>query len=310
MRVTSLLVSIFVGALTGCGGGGGGSDPTPPPPPSNQTLSITLAGTGSMPAFFSSDVPLGFRQMNSLAEFDALYFGLAGPNKPLELRALDFTRFSVIYVEGPADDFPGAAVRLVEIRRTGGTVDTVIGERCTNDLAAIPTPTRAHRPYAFYIVPKLSASTTYVWSIAVSPCATVTPVNFTRVAVGDIMVGSGLPQPNHESKPIRSQAEWSALLPSFPPGAVAPQYLTPDFSQVTLLYVRAYGDWDQNSYVRIFRINENTDGSIDVVAEYCGYSGGGVAFHAAHAVYAVPAFGEAVRFAFLEHEPGSCVLSR
>lgn len=250
----------------------------------------------------------GFRLMNTLAELDQL--AGAGPDVPTDLRALNFAQSSVMYVEGPADDFLGATVRLVEIRRFDGTRDQVTGERCTNDIAGIPTPNRANRPYALYVVPKL-VSVTFAATSAVAPCSTVTALSpLTRVGIGDFNTGAGRPQPPFGSRAIRTQADLNALLPSFLPGAVSAPYLQPDFSQVTLLFVAHTGDWDATSYVRIERAYENDDGSVDVIAEYCGNSMTGVPIHQAFALYAVPRFDDATRFTIIERIPGVCALPR
>src|SRR5688572_2536305 len=165
MNSTRLFLLALAALVAGCGGGGGsGQTPTPPPP--SQALSITLAATGSIGGLGVSSVPSGLLLVNTLAEYDALYATGGGPQKPPELRTLDFTQNSIFYVEGPADDFLGATARLREIRRVSGTQDSVSAERCTNDAAGIPTPSRAHRPYAFYVVPKLMAGVTYAWSTA------------------------------------------------------------------------------------------------------------------------------------------------
>jgi hypothetical protein len=312
MRIQTLpAFLLLVASLVGCGGGGGsGQTPTPPPP--SQALSITLVSTGSMPGFFASAVPSGLALINSLAEYDALYFGLAGPQKPLDLRTLDFAQNSIFYVEGPADDFLGATARLREIRRTSGTQDSVSAERCTNDAAGIPTPSRAHRPYAFYIVPKLMAGVTYAWSTALSPgCSTVEMVSpLTRAGVGDFGAAFGRPQPPYEFRAIRSQAELDAVLPSFPLGEIPPQYRAPDFSQVTLLFVAGFGDNDPNSYVRVDRVYTNDDGSRDVIVEYCGHSSVSIPTHIPFALYVVPRFTEAARMVRIERVPGACALPR
>ena len=306
--------SLFlVAALAaGCGGGGGdNSGPNNPPPPASVTLPITLVSTGSMTGVFSSAVPSGLAVLNTLAEYDALY-SLGGANKPPELRALDFTQSSVFYVEGPADDFLGATARLREIRRTGGTLDTVSAERCTNDAAGIPTPSRAQRPYAFYVVPKLMAGAGFAWITSLAPgCATVDVVSpLTRAGVGDWNVGLGRPQPAYTFRAIRSQAELDAILPSFPLGEVPPQYRAPDFSQVTLLFVSGPGDNDPNSYVRVDRVYANDDGSRDVIVEYCGNDIVSLATHIPFALYVVPRFTEAARMVVINRVPGACALPR
>ena len=314
MRIPIL---VLVLAVAGCGGGGS-SDSPPPPPPQGQALTITLAGTGSLSYEFPSAAVSGLRVLDSLAEYDSfappVNAGLEAPHKPPELRALDFTQFSVMYVEGPLDDFLGAVVRLVEIRRFDGTRDTVTAERCTLDPNGIPTPSRAYRPYAFYVIPKLMSSTTYAWSTAVSPgCSTVSPVDFTFIAGGEWGGSTGRSPPPFGSRAIRTQADLDALLPSFAPGAIPAQYRTPDFSQVTLLFVMGHGDFDVNSYVRIERVLMNDDNSRDVIAEYCGHflrHLGAPVTHGPFALYAVPRFTEEARFTRIDKLPGACVLPR
>lgn len=316
MRSTRIPTLVLILAVAGCGGGGS-SDSSPPPPPEGQSLTITLAGTGSLSYEYPSPAVSGLRVLDSLAEYDAfappVNAGNEAPRKPPELRALDFTRFSVMYVEGPLDDYLGAVVRLVEIRRYDGTRDAVNAERCTLDPNGIPTPSRAYRPYAFYVIPKLMSTTTYGWSTAVSPgCSTVSQAAATFIAAGEWDVALGGSPPPFGSRAIRTQADLDALLPFFAPGAIPAQYRAPDFSQLTLLFVAGRGDFDANSHVRVDRVLVNDDNSRDVIAEYCGHflrRLGAPVTHGPFALYAVARYAEDTRFTVIDHVPGSCVLA-
>src|SRR5687768_12450402 len=317
MLAARLLALALAAVVAACGGSNGGSNA-----PSSQPLSITLVETGSFPVFIPPATVAGFRLLNSLAEYDAFpqdarecplsSTWCGAPYKPTELRTLDFTQFSVMYVEGPADDFLGATVRLAEIRRTDEARDSVMAERCTLNPNGVPTPNFAYRPYAFYIVPKLLATTTYAWTSATSPaCGTASPVPFTFVAAGEF----GGPEWTGEwpSSPlaIRTQAELNYLLPYFAPGTIPPQYLAPDFSQVTLLYVTGVADFYLDSYVRVDRVLLNDDGSRDVIAEYCGAHIdrlGAPVNHISFALYAVPRFTGEVRLTVIPHPVGTCIL--
>ena len=305
MRIQTLSAFLLAAVLAGCGGGGGPGNNMPPPPPS-VALPITLAETGSFGAADPSKALSGFQVLNTRSEYDAFVFGTPGPNNPSELRELDYTQFSVLYVEGPATDALGDTARVIEIRRTNGTQDSVRGERCMSDPNGIPTPSRAHRPYAYYIIPKLMAGATFSWSTVATNCVTVTRVDLAFIASSEWGFPSNLPSPPPGSV-IRSQAELDAVLPSFAPGAVPVQYLRPDFTQVTLILVQMWR-WMDPSYVRVHSVLVNDDGSRDAIAEFCGRSFAHVAFAGTLALYAVPRFNEDLRTTVIRHLPGTCVL--
>ena len=310
MRIDRLHVLFFALVLAGCGGGGGSGNPDNPPPPDPGTvLPVTLVSTGSFHASNPSAALSGFRAFTTLAELDA--FQAAGVEKPVSLRSVDFNVNAVLYLEGPADDFLPATVRLVEFRRFDGTRETVTGERCTNDVAGIPTPSRAQRPYAFYIVPKLLSTTFAATARVGAACTTVETVSpLTRAAVGDWNSGFGRPQPPVGLQVIRTQAQLDAVLPSFALGDVPPQYRAPDFSEVTLLFVAGAGDNDPQSYVRVDRVLANDDGTREVIAEYCGDSTVFIGTHIPFALYVVPRFDTAARLVAIERIPGACALPR
>ena len=306
MKTTRAFLLALAALVAGCGGGGGSGNSGNEDP--GVVLPTTLAATGAFHNQFPSAALSGFRVFSSLAEYDG--FTNLGPNKPVALRALDYNVNSVLYVEGPADDFLGATVRLLEIRRFDGTRETITGERCTNDIAGIPTPSRANRPYAFYVIPKLTSSVTFAGNSRVgAACQTVDVVSpLTRVAVGQVGPASGLPPPPFESRAIRSQAELDALKPSFPPGAIPQEYQAPNFATTTLLYVQAR-DNDANSFVRVAHVYRNLDGSHDVISEYCGNRGDFIPVQTAHALYAVPAFTGETHFVVIDRVPGACQTS-
>nr|AUN35553.1 hypothetical protein [uncultured bacterium] len=298
------LALLFVAA---CSGGGSTSNPDSPPPPAGTKLDVTLAATGSLPFDFQSTTPSGFRVMATKDEYIAFASGIGPP----ELRDIDYTQSSVLYLEGPLLDDLASVVRLVEVRRMDGTRDVVTGERCTPDVNAIPTPSRAYRSYAYYVVPKLLPPTTFAWVNAAPPsCATVSAaVNPTFIAEGKWNTVTGPPMPAFSFKVIRSQADLDALLPLFAPGAIPPQYMAPDFGQVTLLYL-SQGIFDPNAYLRIGRVLVNDDDSRDVIAEFCGDFFPHVAFTGTAVLYAMPRFIDDARLTVIRHRAGSCFLSR
>jgi len=246
--------------------------------------------------------------LNTRAEYDAFVFGTAGLANPEELRELDYAQFSVLYLEAPATDALADTARVLELRRTGGSQDSIVAERCMADPNGIPTPARSHRPYAYYIIPKLLAGFSFSWRTAASGCSTVAPTNLVFIAASDWGFPTGLPAPPLAGV-IRTQAELDAVLPSFPPGAVPAQFLRPDFSQLTLI-LASMSRWMDPSHIRIHSVLVNTDGSRDAIAEFCGRSFAHVAFAGTIALYAVPKFEDELRITVIRHEPGACVLPR
>src|SRR5882672_5091039 len=109
-----------VAILSGCGGGGGSSYNTS----SGESLVIQLVTTGVVPPT-SSPVAGGQVLVTSSTQLTALAAGRF--TVPASLANFDYTRGTVIYVEGAGDSDFTSVARLAQVNRAMG-VDTVTSE--------------------------------------------------------------------------------------------------------------------------------------------------------------------------------------
>lgn len=295
----SLLCAFFAAAiLAGCGGGGSSS----PDPSTGETLAVTLVDTGV--AFRTSTPPASNRVIiTSSMQLTALAAGRFVV--PASLANFDYSRGSVIYVEGAGDSDFTSVARVGQVRRLSG-VDSVTAEICrsVNPIAGF------HKPYALYTTATpLNPDAGTGTSFGFFPCPSVSLLPATFISGGLAPITDLSPRP---PTVIRDQVVWDNTKSKLPAGSIPPQYATPDFSQVVLIYVETLRDGDPNLYVRMMGVYGNIDGSHDVVAEQCGViiDFEPLQMYNHYAVYSVPRFTGDARLAKVALAPPSCLTVR
>jgi hypothetical protein len=249
----ALLCALLAASIvSGCGGGGSSSYDELP----GENLAIQLVTTGvANPT--SPLAPGGQVLITSsvqLTQFAAGRFVV-----PDSLANFDYTRGTVVYVEGSGDgDFTSVA-RLSQIRRAMA-VDSLTSEICRT----LPPTAGMHRPFALYTTPNiLNASYGSATTFGFFPCVTVSRLSATLVASGTS--GSFQQAPPTFIRDAATLAQATTMLNIAP---IAP----PDFSQVMLVLLTTLSD-APGAYIRPMGAYLNVDSSRDVVAEFCGFSG-------------------------------------
>ncbi|MBN9429612.1 MAG: hypothetical protein J0H09_24215 [Burkholderiales bacterium] len=125
----------------------------------------------------------------------------------------------------------------------------------------------------------------------------------TLVASGNVGENSSAHPP--PMRLIRNQQEWAEILPRFA-GTVPAGYATPDFSQLSLLYVEGYPTRDPGTYVRLQSFRSTIDGAQhDVEVEYCGVEEFSGAMYIPFALYTLPPLTGEARFTLHTREGSS-----
>jgi hypothetical protein len=290
----SLVVAAAI--LAGCGGGGGSSyDPS-----TGESLVIQLVTTGVADPS-SSPAPGGQVVVTSSAQLTSLAAGRF--TIPASLANFDYTRGTVIYVEGIGDLDLTSVARIDQIRRSDG-LDSITSQVCRS----VPLMAGSHRPFALYTTPNiLNLTPGIATTTGLFPCAMVSLLPSTFVAGGLAPITDFSPRP---PTVIRDQAVWDNTKSKLPAGSIPPQFANPDFSQVVLIYVETLGDADINLYVRMMGVYANVDGSHDVVAEQCGLITDFIHMYNHYAVYQVPRFTGDARVTHAPVAPPNCLTAR
>lgn len=291
----------FLFLLMACGaascGGGSSSENVP----NTQFLSVQLVLTGAEPAA-AAPLPNQVTVISSAAQLELVRNGRF--TVPSPLATYDFSQGDLIYVEGLGDLDPASVVRVAQVTRSSTGMESVTAEACSTG----PRQAGTHRPFALYTVSKLLNVGAFSVTAGLFDCPTVRRLASTFVAAGSPSAFCCLPP--RPPTFIRDQATLNALAALLPPGTLPVLYATPDFSQVTLVYLESTGEFDPQAYVRLMGAYENMDGSRDLVAERCDTVTDFIASYGSYAIYAIPRIATDARVFYVTNSPPGCLTTR
>jgi hypothetical protein len=279
-------------AASACGGGGGTSASLPTP------VVVTLVQAGSVLPTAEPTAERA-RVIRNQAELDIVLARLPAGSIPPAFGTPNFSLVNLLYLEGAGDDDPLSGLSVVSAVRNADGSHAIGAEYC-----GIAAPVGPHRPFALYSAPLLAGGAVFSQSNATLPnCAGRSRVVATMISSGTPFGRVGTEQ---HVRVATNSAQWNEILAHVPSGDLPPQFATPDFSQVTMIYLEGPYVFDQSAYVRVVDFLRATPSLHLLYAGFCGTLSDFINPFKDYALYSTPAFVGEIRSEWIYDEPPNC----